>query len=376
MHDYWIRDTPVEAPAAPTLDPHPREFHRRLPDHRPTPLLPLDDLAEELELGGVWLKYEDERFGLPAFKALGATWAVYRWLHETIPGGVHGSWHDLTELRALAAAAKPRTLVTATDGNHGHAVARVAAMFGFAAQIFLPAGTVASRVDAIAGEGAQVELVDGTYDEAVARAAAQADDTHLVVSDTSWPGYTRIPSWIAEGYATLFAEIDDAREAPDVILVPVGVGALALAAIRHYARRGTAVVAVEPADAACVLASVRQGVPVTVPGPHRSIMVGLNCGTPSQVAWPALRGGLSAALAIDDQYAIDAMRRLARRGIPVGETGAAALGALLALTEPSLRTLREALRLGPTTSVALLATEAVTDPVNYAHICGQDSDTG
>jgi diaminopropionate ammonia-lyase len=106
-----------------------------------------------------------------------------------------------------------------------------------------------------------------------------------------------------------------------------------------------------------------------VPGPHRSIMVGLNCGTPSQVAWPALRGGLGAALAIDDQYAVHAMRRLARHGIAVGETGAAALGALLALTEPSMGRVRDALRLGPTTTVALLATEAVTDPVNYAEIC-------
>jgi diaminopropionate ammonia-lyase len=375
VHDYWIRDTPVDAPTASTLDPHPREFHRRLPGYRPTPLLPLDGFAEELGLGGVWLKYEDERFGLPAFKALGATWAVYRWLHETIPGGMDGRWRDLAELRALAAAVQPRTLVTASDGNHGHAIARVAAMFGFAARILLPAGTAASRVDAIAGEGARVEIVDGSYDEAVARAAALADDAQLVVSDTSWPGYTRIPRWIAEGYATLFAELDEqtgSREPPDVLLVPVGVGSLALAAIRHYARRGTAVVAVEPADAACVLASVRQDRPVTVPGPHRSMMVGLNCGTPSQVAWPALRGGLTAALAIDDRYAVHAMRRLARHGIPVGETGAAALGALLALTEPPSRTLREALWLGPATTVALLATEAVTDPVNYARICDQD----
>ncbi|MBO8192449.1 diaminopropionate ammonia-lyase [Streptomyces oryzae] len=355
------------------MAPEPRSFHARIPGYRPTPLLPLDAVASEFGLGSVWMKYEHDRFGLPAFKALGALWAVYRWLDQRIPGGLDARWTSFEDLRALTPEAGPLTLVAATDGNHGRAVARVAALFGFQAHILVPAGTAASRMAAIAAEGARVEEVDAEYDAVVRRAAALADSTHLVVSDTSWDGYVDIPRFVAEGYATLFAEIDDVlldRSAPrpDMVVVPVGVGALAQAAITHYGAAGTAVVSVEPSDAACVLASLRADERTTVRGPHRSMMAGLNCGTPSKVAWPAMRDGLAAALAIDDDHAVRAMRMLADQGIEVGETGAASLAGLIALAGRELRPLREALPWSPTSSVVLLATEGITDPLNYARM--------
>ena len=111
--------------------------------------------------------------------------------------------------RAELAPLRPLTLVTATDGNHGRAVAHVAALFGLTARIFVPTGTAQARIDGIASEGARVEVVDGTYDDAVERAARQANDRSLVISDTSWPGYEEIPQWVMEGYATIFSEIDD-----------------------------------------------------------------------------------------------------------------------------------------------------------------------
>lgn len=373
----WVRETaPMPVPVARrSRKSSPREFHMRIPGYRATPLLRMPDLARQLGLGDLLLKFENERFELPSFKSLGAFWAVYRWLDSVYEGGLDGSWDTFGALRDMAARLGEVTLVTATDGNHGRAVAKAASVFGFAAHVLVPKGTAASRIDAIRGEGAVVEVVPGDYDKAVTTAARLADDRHVVISDTSWPGYTRIPGWIAEGYFTLFEEMDEdmagfGLRAPDALIVPVGVGALAQAAIEHCSRpsAGTAVIAVEPAGSACVLESLLAGRLVSVPGPHRSIMAGLNCGTPSMVAWPTLMAGLSGAVALDDAYAMEAMRLLASADVAVGETGAASLGALLALRDGAFEQVSRALDLSRDSVVAVLCTEAVTDPVNYALI--------
>lgn len=78
-----------------------RAFHRTLPGYQPTPLVALPDLAKEVGVKGVYIKDESKRFGLNAFKALGASYAI----HKLFPNGNVG----LT--------------VTATDGNHGKGMA-------------------------------------------------------------------------------------------------------------------------------------------------------------------------------------------------------------------------------------------------------------
>ena len=209
---------------------------------------------------------EVERFGLPAFKVLGASWAVCRALSERAGRDEPAATWD--ELRALAEAQSEVTLVAATDGNHGRAVAHMAQLLGLAARILVPAATADARIDAIAGEGADVEIVDGSYDEAVERSAAIADERRLVISDTSWPGYEDVPGWVADGYATIFEEIfERLPEPPALVPVQIGVGALASAAVRALAGPGRVLVGVEPHDAACALAAVRDGAPVLVPGP-------------------------------------------------------------------------------------------------------------
>src|SRR5688500_12691742 len=183
-------------------------------------------------------------------------------------------------LAAQRAPAGPRRLVAATDGNHGRAVARMARLLGWSATIFVPEGTVEARTSAIEGEGAEVVVVDGTYDEAVEVAAREADERTLVISDTAWPGYERVPRWVVEGYSTLFNEADDQVAEQGVApfthaVVQVGVGALAAAAVRRYraggpdGSAGVTMLGVEPADAACVQASLEAGDLVEVPGPHR-----------------------------------------------------------------------------------------------------------
>lgn len=369
----------VRAWEEPATD-RPLRFHRRLPDYAPTPLHELRSIAERLRVGQIYLKDESSRLGLPAFKILGASWAVYREIEERL-GGSPEPWSSLEDLSRAVAPLRPLELVTATDGNHGRAVARVARWLGLDARIFVPHGTARDRIEAIASEGAGVTEVPGTYDDAVREAASAQGPRRLLVQDNGWPGYETIPRRVVEGYATMFHEIDAelaarGAGAPDLVLVQVGVGSLAAAVIRHYRAAREAppprIVGVEPEDAACALASLARGRPAEVPGPHRSMMAGLNCGSLSAPAWPWLRDGLDAAIAVEDSHAASAMRLLAEEGIPSGESGAAGLAGLTALLEgPHAATARERLRLDRRTRVLLLSTEGITDRKNYARVVSE-----
>ena len=315
-------------------------FHRSLSGYAPTPLVTSPTLAEQLGVGRVLVKDESSRFGLPAFKVLGASWAC-RQVLERQPGAM---------------------LVTASDGNHGRAVAHVAGQLGVPATVFLPELVGERTASRIADEGARVQRVDGDHSEAVRRAAAfaEAAPDRALVQDTAWPGYQDVPAWIVEGYATMLHEVDDELDrAPDLVVVPVGVGSLAEAVLTHYRRPSLpvrpAVLAVEPDVAACVLPSLRAGTPVEV-ATGDTVMAGLNCGTVSSSAWPVLRGGCDAAVTVTDEQALRAVADLGRLGVSSGPSGAATLaGARVALAEPELRA---SLDLPDDAVVVLLSTEA------------------
>ena len=361
---------PGTPPGRSGIGDAPLAFHRRLPGYAPTPVVPLTALAASLGAGRISAKVEAIRLGLPAFKILGASWAVYRELCRMLPG-LEDRWATLDELRREAATLAPLTLVAATDGNHGRAVAHMARLLGFGAHILVPAGMAPTRIDAIRGEGATVEVVDGTYDDAIARSAALADARHLVISDTAWPGYEDVPRDVIDGYGTIFAELDEQR-LPRVThaFVQMGVGALATAVIR--ALPAARIVGVEPPDAACVLTSLRAGELAEAPGPHRSIMAGLNCGLPSPLAWPDLRAGIDLAVAAPDDAARAAMRVLAEAGIVAGETGAAGLAGLLSLAATAdWPATRARLGLDETSHVLVIVTEGATDPAAWEAITGR-----
>ncbi len=296
-------------------------FHRALPGYAPTPLVSIPELATELGVGRVLVKDESSRLGLPAFKVLGASWACRQVLKQR-PGV---------------------KLVSATDGNHGRAVARMAAHFGVEATVFVPEVMLPETAARIAEEGAKVVWVDGDYDAAVRRAAEFADKQpgRALVQDTAWNGYEQVPAWIVEGYQTLLEEVDaQLEEPPDLVVVPVGVGSLAEAVVRHYRRPGAAhpsVLLVEPDTAACVLASLTAGRPTRV-STAATVMAGLNCGTISSSSWPVLRAGCDAAVAVSDDDALRASDDLGRLGVSSGPSGAATLaGVRAALTEPERR---------------------------------------
>ena len=364
-----------EVPDDTTPDRAPLRFHRRLPGYEETPLVDATDLADSLGVGKVFVKDESSRLGLPAFKILGASWAVYRALEERVGNDGFRDWETIDDLKAKLEPLRPLTLVAATDGNHGRAVARVARLLGLGAKIFVPRDMAPARREAIAGEGAEVVVVDGTYDDAV-EISAEAEG--FLISDTSWPGYERIPSWVIEGYSTMLWEIEDEIErrdeqGPDLVVVQVGVGAFAAAVARHFrsqdAPRHPKLVAVEPTRADCLFRSVSSGHLVTVPGPHDSIMAGLNCGRPSLVAWPTLRRSIDLLVCVDDEPVREAMRLGADSGIVSGETGAAGLGGLLELLRSGAgEEARRELGVGGETRVLAFSTEGATDPDAYRRV--------
>jgi diaminopropionate ammonia-lyase len=253
----------------------------------------------------------------------------------------------------------------------------MARLLGLDATILVPDATAVARIAGIESEGAEVLVFPGSYDDAVAESAAMASDTVLVVSDTSWPGYDGPPRWVIEGYATIFAEVAEQRAelglpAIDVAMIPVGVGALAAAAADSLrAGRepsdGPLLIGVEPADSACVAAAVAAGHVVEVPGPHVSVMAGLNCGLASMLALPSIIAAYEAFVAVPDDRARAALRAMAEAGLDVGETGAAALAGLGAIVDDH----RDELPLPDEATVLLVATEGVTDPAGFAAVVGR-----
>ena len=187
------------------------------------------------------VKNESSRFGLPAFKFLGASWAIARLL---------GGDSDLIALRRKAGEQGITRLTTATDGNHGRAVARMAAALGLAATVYVPDRMTAARRAAITGEGAVVVDVPAGYDEAVRRASTDAagDAGCRAVNDADLDGSSPVATWVIEGYSTLFSEIDQQTGEADVdlVMLQTGVGALAACGVRWAARHEAAAVAVDP----------------------------------------------------------------------------------------------------------------------------------
>lgn len=355
----------------------PAEFHRRLPESAPTPLRKMTSLAHKYNLKEIYLKDESRRLGLPAFKILGASWAVWKILESEF-GLKLTDWENIEQLRARIQPHLPLRLLSASDGNHGHGVARMSSLLGIEARIFLPAGTVPARIEAIAAEGAEVVVVDGSYDDAVAQAAAQQGEKSILIQDTSWEGYETVNHWIIEGYSTLFWEIEDELNRaglpqPDIVFVQIGVGSLAAAAVNHFRNKDASsnprIVGVEPLSAACAMDAVEAGEVITLPAPQNSIMAGLNCGTLATAAYPMVEQGIDCFLALEDHYSREAMRILAAQGIPASESGVAGLAGLLALFEsPEAEPARKHLKLSPESHILLLLTEGVTDPAAYSEI--------
>lgn len=361
-----------ECPTKRTL-----EFHKKIKGYEATPLTCSKKVSKALGVENVWVKDESNRYGLPAFKIMGSSWAIYRLFEERFNINLD-DWNNLEELKSIIKNKGELMFVTATDGNHGRGVARIASWFGLAAHIYMPWDSAEVRIKAIESEGAEVTVIDGDYDEAVEIAAREQNQHNWLIQDTAWKGYEKIPTWIIEGYSTIFWEVEQQlrdmnQPSPDLIITQVGCGSLATSVIQFYRHKDRVnapkIIGVEPTGVGCAMESVKAGKIVTIPGPYNSVMAGLRCGTISSIAWPYLREGIDAYVTVDDDRVFEAMKILAEDGIVSGETGCGGIAGLLEIQSvDNGKIFRENFGIDSSSNILVISTEGATDPEMYHKI--------
>ncbi len=343
-----------------------------------TPLHRLNSLARAVQLGGIHYKDEGPRFGLGSFKALGGAYAGLRVLQRQLSKRL-GRDIAVEEIRTggYADEIAAITLVSATDGNHGRSLSWGARMFGAPCRIYIHSEVSEGRAEAMRDLGAIVERIDGDYDESVARARQDAvDNGWFVVSDTSWEGYSQPPKDVMSGYGVMVGEIvDDLVQAPTHVFVQGGVGGLAGAVAaglrQHWGQGSPRLVVVEPELASCLFESAKAGAPTTVAVEKETLMAGLSCGKPSELAWSILREEVGDFLTIPESLVEPAMMLAGRPmgedpAIVAGESAVAGLAAVVAaaVQEP----LRRDLGLTSESQVLLIGSEGATDQEIYDRI--------
>ena len=369
-----------------------RKFHVQIPGFAMTPLVALPNLARYLGLGGIYIKNEAERLGMHAFKVMGGSYAVYRLVRRLLGRENEDLSFEYLTSKECHDALGDLVLCSATDGNHGRGLAWTCKQLGLPCKIYVHSETSRPRIEAIEKYGATVTVVAGNYDDAVRKAEedAQKYGWH-VVSDTSWPGYEEIPTWIMQGYTSILLEAQEQFTGlgivkPTHVFVQAGVGALAASVVGFYSalfpEDPPLFVIVEPDKAACIYESVKAGDGKchSVKGDLDTIMAGLACGDPSPVAFDILENNADIFIPIPDNVAARGMRILGcpLHGDPIiisGESGAAPLGALAALMIDEIDpALKDALQLGPDSQVFIVNTEGNTDPIEFRRIIWDGKD--
>lgn len=364
-----------------------RAFHKSFPQYTVTPLARLDNLAARLGLNNLCVKDESYRFGLNAFKVLGGSFAMASHFADETGRDVADMTYDYLTSDELARDFGQATFFTATDGNHGRGVAWAAKRLGKKAVVHMPKGSTKPRFDNIAAEGATVTIEEVSYDECVRMAAAEAEacERGVIVQDTAWEGYEKIPSLIMEGYGTMASEAaEQLREAainrPTHVFVQAGVGSLAGAVVGYFANlypdNPPTFVVMEATNAACLYkgAVAADGEPRIVTGDMPTIMAGLCCGEPNTLGWDILRNHVTAFVACPDWVAARGMRILGapEKGDPrviSGESGTVGAGLISTLmTDESYVELRDLIGLDKTSNVLMFSTEGDTDPEHYRKV--------
>ncbi|EQF24648.1 diaminopropionate ammonia-lyase, partial [Clostridioides difficile] len=185
-----------------------KAFHESFPQYEKTPLVKLDNLAKSLGVSGIYVKDESYRFGLNAFKVLGGSYSMGRYLAQRLDTDISELGYDKLTSKEIKEKLGEITFFTATDGNHGRGVAWTANKLGQKSVVLMPKGSSEFRLNKIKGEGADASITDLNYDDAVrlANDYAEADDHGVMVQDTAWDGYEEIPAWIMQGYGTMAKE--------------------------------------------------------------------------------------------------------------------------------------------------------------------------
>ena len=359
-----------------------RRFHSTFSEYKETPLVSLEKLAGKMGVKSVYLKDESFRFGLNAFKVLGASYAIA----NEIGGRIGQDIADLSAEKILSKETKDAigdiTFVTATDGNHGRGVAWTANQLGQKSVVYMPKGSALERLENIRKEGATADIMDMNYDEAVRLAQKNAEEKGwVVVQDTAWEGYEDIPRWIMQGYTTMGHEImEQIPEKPTHIFLQAGVGSMAGAMTGFfsnlYANEKPMIVIVEPAKADCLYQTAKadDGELHIVTGDMDTIMAGLACGEPCTIGWDVLKGYADAFVRCPEYMAADGMRILAApakgdTAVVAGESGAAAFGAMTnILLDEELAEWKATLKLDENSRILCISTEGDTDKENYQNV--------
>jgi diaminopropionate ammonia-lyase len=363
-----------------------RKFHQTFPDYQPTPLRALNRLAESLEVGGIYVKDESYRFGLNAFKALGGSYAIGRYLAKVLNKDISELPFEVLTSPEIKEQLGDITFATTTDGNHGRGIAWTANKLRQKAVVYMPKGSSPYRLQKIREEGALAMITDLNYDDAVRMTAAKAEENGwVVVQDTSWEGYEEIPSWIMQGYGTMSAEALEEMnnlgiERPTHIFIQAGVGALAGSVQAYFAslfqenRPKTVIVEANKADCLYKSAQAADGKPRIVDGDMATIMAGLACGEPNLIGWNILKDYSDMFISCPDWVAARGMRVLANPllGDPrviSGESGAVTSGLLSSfLKDKSFQKARELLDINEKSQILIFNTEGNTDPYKYRSI--------
>ncbi|MBE0655632.1 MAG: diaminopropionate ammonia-lyase [Bacteroidales bacterium] len=337
-------------------------FHQSLSGYLPTPLIKLGLKPAGLETNTVYVKDESKRFSTGAFKSLGASWAIHSFLRKN-----KGEY----------------TFCSATDGNHGRAVAWSARISGHKAKIFMPASTVHARIKFIENEGAEVIIVGGDYDKAVEMAKKDAEvNGHILIQDTSWEGYDDYPQLISAGYSSQLKELETQmnsgqRNKVNAIILQSGVGSWAAATMLYSVRKSlfpnAKFIILEPFESDCLLESAIHGKICSTRKSQNTIMAGLNCGTPSLTAWEIISDLADAFVSVDDSWARKAVRSLYEAGFETCESGAAGLAGLMAiLNSKKLNPFCKELGLNKNSTFLVFNTEGITDPAMLSEIISSD----
>ncbi len=364
-----------------------RSFHQSFPQYSETPLARLEGMAKELGLKGLFVKDESYRFGLNAFKVLGGSFAMANYIAEALGKDVSEVDYDYLTSDKLRQEFGQATFFTATDGNHGRGVAWAANRLGQKAVVLMPKGSTKTRFDNIAKEGAKVTIEEVNYDECVRRANALAEQTEhgVMVQDTAWEGYEKIPAWIMQGYGTMASEAAQQLKAagvdrPTHIFVQAGVGSLAGAVQGYFANLypdccpTTVIMEAQAADCLYRSAEAADGNIRFATGDLATIMAGLACGEPNTISFDILKNHAACFVSCPDWVAAKGMRML---GAPVkgdpqvvsGESGAVGMGLIATLmTDPEYAELKQAIGLDEHSVVLMFSTEGDTDPENYRAI--------
>ena len=342
-----------------------------------TPLLSLEKIASKINVKKIYYKDESSRFGLGSFKALGGTYGVLKFLHDMLILEIDSNvtLEDIRRGKYKEIVSK-YTVATATDGNHGRSVAFGANLFGCKCQIYIHSEVSRGRQKAMERLNANVIRVNGNYDESVniCKSESKLNNWHII-SDTSYPGYTKYPKDIMAGYNVMSEEISnqlEKKEMPTHIFLQGGVGSFPAAICSYfwekYHEDNIKFVIVESEHAPCLIESAKEGQMISIDIQKETMMAGLSCGEPSILGWKILEKGADDFVTISDQSIPSMMRLLANNNpsIEAGESSVAGLAALIEITKNNK--IAEKIGINSESIILLFGTEGATDQEVYNSI--------